>query len=214
MSNTKIRSLRRSDPTSVCSLGMGSAAKPTTGAKLCALADEIEQTGFANTTRLTVVKKWLNKPVRLRAVAVFIAQRTLTRGATSAKDQERELWDRSMDLFGEMDPVAERLDTKKATELLRELVAFQNQHEHNRWGAIRVIESAGLLIMEEAIRIMLEPDRPDLGYRLVADHLATYEPSHGPGLYAKSLLELMALARFVEDMEVRTASTKQGSQKR
>ena len=180
---------------------MSSSAKPTTAAKLCALADEIERTGFANTTRLTVVKKWLNEPVRLRAVAVFIAMRTLTKGVKPAKDQERELWDRSMDLFGGMDPVAERFDTKKAAELLRQLVAFQNQHEHNRWGAIRIIESPGLLIMEEAIRVMLEPDRPDLGYKLVADHLGSYEPSHGPGLYPQCLKGLRSIAHFMSNME-------------
>lgn len=180
---------------------MPSASKPTTTSKLHVLANGIEQTGFANTTRLTVVKKWLNEPVRLRAFAVFIAIRTLTNGVKPTNDQERELWSRSRDLFGEMDPVAERSDTKQAIELLKELVAFQNQHQHSKWGAIRIINSRQLHLMEQAIGIVLRPDRAELGYKLVADHLGTYQPAHGPGLYPECLKELHGLVAFVEGIE-------------
>jgi hypothetical protein len=58
-----------------------------------------------------------------------------------------------------------------------------------------------LLTIEQAIDILLQPDRVDLGYRLVADLLATFDGSHGTGLYRAELEELRWLVGMMGDVE-------------
>lgn len=175
--------------------------KPSATAKLGALAEEIERTGFANTTRLTVIKKWLQEPGRLHALAVLVAKRVLEKVSPPADDQAQELWDRSLRFFNNLDPFGDLFDAKDAEDLHKHLVEFQNEHRRGQWGGVRTIENMDLLTIEQAIDILLQPDRVDLGYRLVADLLATFEGSHGTGLYLENLDELRWLVGIMEDVE-------------
>lgn len=187
-------------PASVCSPRMPPPIKTTIEHKLIALAGEIESTGFANTTRLTVVKKWCQEPARLKALAVFIAKSTLANKATSMHGRERELWVHSQDLFAYADPTVDQISYAEAEALMTQLVEFQSEYRHDRWGAIRIINSKELLVIERAIGIVLEPSRPESGYKLVAEHLSSYNSTHGPGLYPECLKELYALAHFVRSI--------------
>ena len=53
--------------------------RTTVPEKLLAIADEIDERGEAQLTRLTVLKKWFERPGRLPAFGVFIAARATSR---------------------------------------------------------------------------------------------------------------------------------------
>ena len=47
--------------------------------KLLKIVEEIDENGNASLTRLTVLKKWLERPERLSAFAIWVAARAVSR---------------------------------------------------------------------------------------------------------------------------------------
>ncbi|WP_295440724.1 hypothetical protein [uncultured Thiodictyon sp.] len=171
--------------------------------KLAAIIAEIDSTGHANTTRLTVLKKWFEHPRRLRAFGLWVAERAAARG-DAATGETAELFAEARALLTER-PLSEPMPGWTATEVLqRRLVAFQNTFRDHPWGRVRIIKNKDLLLIEEGLALYLGQRRtPYDGYRLAADDCEHYDPHFGTNLNGPARERVTALIAFVTTTEAR-----------
>lgn len=89
----------------------------------------------------------------------------------------------------------ETTETRSSLEDVHSQIrSVQDRYEHQRWGAVRVIESMELLVGETALECILYPwASSDLGYRLACQYAKRYNSRYNNGLIPKS-------APFVEDI--------------
>jgi hypothetical protein len=138
--------------------------------KLLKIAHDIKANGQANLTRLTVLKKWFERPERLIAFAVWTAARAASgKGKTGV--EAAQLFAESRALLKRTPSFTLRasVDRRAATRLHDRLREFQNEFEYQRWGPVRIIKNWNLLIVEKALAICLNGGKsPAEGYRLAA----------------------------------------------
>jgi len=125
--------------------------------KLLAIADEIDERGEAGLTRLTVLKRWFERPGRLPAFAVFIAARATSRKGNTTGDAAA-LFRESRALLAGHDRVRPVLDREKAQTLHERLAAFQNEFRDAGWNVVRVIHNWNLMLVEHALALYLARD--------------------------------------------------------
>lgn len=167
--------------------------------KLIKIAREIEESGSASITRLTVLKKWFEQdPKRLSSFVVFIARQALAgKGKISGE---------AVALFGEAGKLLEatemydpKLDRSVAEKLYRRLHKFQSEYKNQQWGSVRTIHDWSLFLVEDAIRIyLLSTGSASDGYRLAAAYCQNYDPKYGNNLNEPSLAKIEAITRFVD----------------
>lgn len=181
--------------------------KSSTCDKLLKIIDDIDKTGNASLTRLTVLKKWFEKPGRLVPFAVWIARRSAAkRGKTSGEagkllDEARALIGQG---FGE-DKVRPKLNKAALEELHDRMQEFQNEHRRQQWTVERKIKNWNLLVVEKAFAIVLwYPDSPAYGYELAVAYAKNHDSKHGDGLNGPSrtkIMEMLSLIQVVEGHE-------------
>ena len=172
--------------------------------KLIKIGDDIEESGSAALTRLTVLKKWFEKnPKRLRSFSIFVATRASTRkgktgGEAAELFQEARLMLKTADLF---DP---QIPPDVAGNLYGRLRDFQNEYQKQHWGPVRIIKNRNLFFVEEGLRVFLwGEDSPSDGYRLAANYCEHYDSKYGNGLNGPSLTKLNEIVRFMFNVEAR-----------
>jgi len=168
--------------------------------KVLRIVDDIKRDRDVPQTRLTVLKSWFKHPGRLAAFGLWIARKAAGRKGKT-KGPAGELLNEARRLLGTSSSrknLFDRID-RKAGEALRDRArAFQNRHERQRWGAVRIIECWPLLLVEEGLALLVEPHRtPSDGYKLAADWAQNYDPSVGTGLNGPSKGKLLELVRFM-----------------
>jgi hypothetical protein len=168
---------------------------------LLKIVEEIEATGSANVTRLTVLKKWFDRPGRLPAFALWVA-----RQATESKDRTtgpgRALLSEARDLLGR-EPI-QSLDRQAARSLHDRARAFQNEREPHRWVSVRIVHCWPLLLVEKGLAIALDDaNTPSDGYKLAVDYCTNYDPRHGSNLNGPSRSRIQEIARFMRTVEAR-----------
>ena len=170
--------------------------------KLLNIIEEIENTGQANLTRLTVLKKWFDThPHRLAAFAVFIAKRACSRKGKSSSETV-ELFREARDLLAKATLLNPLLDRQQAESLYRRLKAFQNEHQKINWGSVRLVKNQNLYLIEEGVRIYLWfIDSSRDGYRLAVNYCEHYDPKYGNSLNGPSLTKLHEIVRFMFNVE-------------
>lgn len=169
--------------------------------KLLALADEITTQGNASLTRLTVLKKWFERPARLAAFAVWVAARANSRKGKTA-GAAGELFKEGRVLLGKVNPYAPQLDRAAARQLHDRLRDFQNEYQHQQWGPVRIIQNWNLMLVEQGLDIFLRhADSPAHGYKLAADYCQHYDVRHGNGLNGPSRAKIEEMVRFMFTFE-------------
>lgn len=169
--------------------------------KLLAIADEIATRGEAKTTRLTVLKKWFERPRRHVAFAIWMAVRAVS-GKVPAKGPAGELFAEGRKLLDQVNPCAPKVDRKAAKRLYERLREFQDEYQKQRWGSVRIIHQWDLLLVEKALAIYLwYADLPAQGYELAADYCKHYDPQKWDGLSGPSRGKIMAIAEFMLTVE-------------
>ncbi len=170
--------------------------------KLITLVHKIKESGSAELTRLTVLKKWFEQDEkRLSSFAIFIAKRASMQKQAADGEAAVLLRDARALLKGSgvYDPQVSR---KAAEDLYRRLNAFQNEYKNLRWGAVRIIRNHALFLIEEGLRIYLwRANSPSDGYRLAANYCEHYDPRYGSGLNGPSVARINEIARFMRDIE-------------
>ena len=169
--------------------------------KLLNIIEEIENTGQASLTRLTVLKKWFATPHRLAAFAIFIAKRACSRKGKSAPETV-ELFKEARALLSNATLLNPELDRQQAESLYHRLKAFQNEHKKGGWDSVRLIKNRNLYLIEEGVRIYLRcSDSPRDGYRLAVNFCENYDPKYGNSLNGPSLTKLHEIVRFMFNIE-------------
>lgn len=176
--------------------------RTTVPEKLLAIADDIAVEGNVPLTRLTVLKKWFERPGRLAAFGVWMARRAASRKG-KARGEAAVLFHAARDLLGAADDVARpALDRAAAAALRQRLYAFQCKHEYQRWGAVRIIRQWNLLLVEKGLDLVLRPRvAPTDGYKLAADFCQNYAPRYGNGLNGPSRSRILEIVRFMFSVE-------------
>lgn len=169
--------------------------------KLLKIADEIEENGQANLIRLTVLKKWFDRPYRLASCAVFVANRASGRkGKTTG--EAAELFREARALLSKASILAPDIARNEAEKLHTRLKAFQNEHKKMAWGPVRIVQNNNLFLIEEGLRIYLwRADSPSDGYRLAVNYCEHYDPRYGNSLNGPSLTKLHEIVRFMFNIE-------------
>ena len=169
--------------------------------KLLRITDEIDERGQANVTRLTVLKKWFDRPYRLASFAIFVANRASGRkGKTTG--EAAELFREARALLSEASILAPDIARDEAEKLHARLKAFQNEHKKVAGGPVRIVRNNNLLLIEEGLRIYLWcTDSPSDGYRLAVNYCERYDPHYGNSLNGPSLTKLHEIVRFMFSIE-------------
>jgi hypothetical protein len=171
--------------------------RTTVPEKLLAIADDIAAQGDAPLTRLTVLKKWFERPGRLAAFGAWAARRAAARKGKT-RGEAGELFDAARALLGKADPVRPGIDRSAAAALRERLYAFQSEYQNQRWGRVRIIRHWNLLLVEKGLDLVLRPHAaPTDGYKLAADYCQNYDPRYGNALNGPSRGRVMEIVRFM-----------------
>ena len=175
--------------------------------KLIKIAKDIEQSGSAPVTRLTVLKKWFEQdPRRLPSFVVFIARQALA-GKGGVSDESVALFREAGELLKATQTHDPRLDLSATEKLYRQLREFQCAYKKQDWGPVRLIHNWSLFLVEEAIRIYLSSIRSASdGYRLAADYCGNFDSKYGTNLNGPSLARIDEIAQFLRFVEAREDS--------
>lgn len=169
--------------------------------KLLAIADDIAAEGSVPLTRLTVLKKWFERPDRRAAFGAWVARQAAARKGET-RDEAGTLFDAAHVLLGKTDVVRPALDTVAAAALRARLYAFQCEFDNQRWGPVRIIRQWDLLLVEQGLDLVLRPHAaPTDGYRLAADFCQHYDPRYGNGLNGPSRQRIIDIARCMLTVE-------------
>ena len=172
--------------------------------KLLKIADQIEDSGSASLTRLTVLKKWFERdPKRLPSLAIFIASRASSRkGKTTG--EAGDLFQEVRALLKVVETYDPQLPRDTVKNLHGRLAAFQNEYKKTQWGPVRLIRDQKLYVIEEGLRIYLgRTISPSDGYRLAADYCENYDPAYGNCLNGPSAFKIREIVRFMFGIEAR-----------
>lgn len=178
--------------------------------RLLKIIDDIDDTGNASLTRLTVFKKWFEKPGRLVPFAVWIARLSSGRkGKTSG--EAGKLLDEARALIGRghgEEKVRPKLNKTVMEELHDRIQDYQNEQQRQQWAVVRTIKNWNLFLVEQAFAICLwYSDSPAHGYKLAVDFAKHYDSRYGDGLNGPSrtkIMEMLSLIQVVEGYEEMT----------
>ena len=168
--------------------------------KLLAIILMVEETGSANITRITVLKKWFERPGRLTAFGAWVAGRASARKGKTLGEAAL-LFDDARVLLKGVHKVRPELNRRSAEALHRRLVDFQNEHERQGFGSVRIIMNWNLLLVEKGLALYLDGDSPEQGYELAADFCKKYDSRFADSLTAESAAKLQELMRWMYTIE-------------
>ena len=172
--------------------------------KLLKIADQIEESGSAPLTRLTVLKKWFEQnPKRLPSLAIFIARSACSQ-TIATTDEAADLSHEARALLNDAETYDPQLPRDAVRNLIGRLAAFQNEYKKTQWGPVRLIRDRNLYVIEEVLRTYIQPAiAPSAGYRLAADYCENYDSAYGNCLNGPSAFRVEEIARFMSSIEKR-----------
>lgn len=172
--------------------------------RILAIIDQIDADGNAPLTRLTVLKKWFERPRRLSMFGLWVARRAAGRKGKT-KGEHGALLQEASKLLG---PASTRESffvepERRATQDLYDRArASQAEFEKQAWGPVRVVTCWPLLLVEQGLAIYLwHADSPSHGYKLAADWAQNHDSRYGNGLNGPSRGKLDELVRFMFTVE-------------
>lgn len=169
--------------------------------KLQKIVTEIKESGQANLTRLTVLKKWFEAPHRVLSFGMFIAGQAL-RHAPEATGEAAEMFRKAYDLLADVDILDPGIPRADATGLHDRLKAFQNKYRQVPWTSVRLIHNHNLFLVESGLDLYLRHgNSPADSYRLAAAYCEHYNSRYGNGLNGPSAQRIEEIAGFVRVVE-------------
>lgn len=162
-------------------------------------ADLAEGRNF-NVTRLTILKGLCADPKAAAKFALNVAKLAQKR-MKPAKSANRREYRRLIAASVRAMAAYLKKPTEKAKERLWDLHAearqAQNRYEHQRWGAVRIVECWELLIVETAMECVLHPwASSQLGYQVARQYAEKYDSRFPSGLVPKSAPMVEEIAEF------------------
>ncbi len=174
--------------------------------KLNAIIHQINRAGNAELTRLTVLKRWFERPGRLAPFALWVASRSASRGG-EATGPARDLFREAHALLPGQGARSEP-NRAAAEDLHRRLREFQDTYQRLKWGSVRIVKQRDLLLVEEGLAVYLwHPRSPPHGYKLAAAYCEHYDPHYGNGLNGPSVTKLEEIRDFIKCQEAQEAES-------
>jgi hypothetical protein len=165
--------------------------------KLQKIVTDIRECGHANSTRLTVLKRWFQAPHRLQSFGIFIAGQALRQTQRTTKDAT-ELFRWAHEILADVDVFEPDILRTGAIRLHAHLEAFQNERREMRWASVRLIHNQNLFLVESGLGLYLwHSESPTEGYRLAAAYCEHYDPRYGSGLSGPSVNRIEEITGFV-----------------
>lgn len=167
--------------------------------KLLKIVEDIDTAGSASVTRLTVLKKWFERPDRLPAFGLWVARRSAGRKGKTKGPAGAMLDEARVLLRPDATPSINLQAAKSLHDRARD---FQNEYEHHQWVSVRIVHCWPLLLVEKGLAVSLgEADTPSDGYKLAADFCTNYDPQYGSNLNGPSRTKIMEIVRFMFTVE-------------
>ncbi|MEO8353169.1 MAG: hypothetical protein ABI680_15675, partial [Chthoniobacteraceae bacterium] len=165
---------------------------------------DLDAKGNVSLTRLTVLKKWFERPGRSFAFGLWVARRAAGRKGKT-KGEAGALLDEARALLGTAstrESLFQQIDRDAAKDLHNRARAAQNEFQNQQWGPVRIIHCWPLLLVEEGLALHLGWTKsPTAGYKLAADWTQNYDSKYGNGLNGPSRGKLDELVRFMFAVE-------------
>jgi hypothetical protein len=169
--------------------------------KLQKIIADIDANGHANLTRLTVLKRWLERPSRLSSFGLFIASEASRRKEKTTKKAAQLLCE-AREILADVDIFNPKSSRRGAIRLHARLSEFQNERRQLDWTSVRNIHNWNLFLIESGLGLYLwHVDSPTRGYRLAASYCQHYEPRYGSGLLRASITRIQVIAHFTLAIE-------------
>ena len=156
-----------------------------------------------NITRLTMIKSLAEEPKLANRFVLHITEKAeqviqkTRRPQGMGKSAWKEAKTLAPEAITEMSKYVKRRSKGRETTLrhLRtEIRNLQNEHKNIPWGAVRIVHSRELLIVEEALECVLVPYAcATLAYQVASDYAEHYDSKYPSGLNPAS-------APYVEDI--------------
>ena len=170
---------------------------------LAQIAADLRQGKDFNITRLTMLKGLCSDPDAAAQFALYLAKKTQQAmkrpGRSPSKTRQRYQRLVSKAVRGMASYLKKPTEESEESlhELLSEIQSVQDRYERQRWGAVRIIESMELLVVETALECVLHPwASSDLGYRLARQYSERYDSRYGTGLIPESAPMVEDIAEF------------------
>lgn len=173
--------------------------------KLEELTQELYQMKNFNITRLTTLKSLCKDSEAANEFVSYLSRRTQEKmKMQEMKHIASEKWNQHKELVNEAIEQMEKyifdktLEKKQILrELLDKIIQLQNTCENRHWGPVRLIESPGTLVVEKALRCILEPEASSFwGYHVGREYAEKYNPRYGTGLIPESAPMVEDIAHF------------------
>jgi hypothetical protein len=173
----------------------------TTSEKLLKIIADIKANGSVSMTRLTVLKKWFERPGRLPTFGLWMATHVASRkGETTGT--AGELFDEASALLANYQIGRRGPDRTAARDLYYRLQNFQNEYGRPCWGPVRIIHHWNLFLVEQGLGIYIgHYCSPSTGYKLAANYCQNYDPRYGTDLNGPSRARVNEIIQFVLALE-------------
>ncbi|HEX6369184.1 MAG TPA: hypothetical protein VF006_09645 [Longimicrobium sp.] len=176
-----------------------------TARKLATLADQLQAGASFPITRLTVLKRLCAEREHAASFACYLADLSRSRFLTAPPTQVDA--ERVQEFRTRIDAAMEGIhlylaEPARDAELAlraarRELESTQSETRDTRWASVRTIYSRDALVVENAVRCILDPrNSATWGYQLGRDYAERYDPRHGTGLVPESAPLVRDIAEF------------------
>ena len=166
---------------------------------LAAIASELRQGKHFNVTRLTLLKSLCSDAGDAAAFAVYLARKSHQAIKASSKTEQQYQRLAGRAVRGMTAHLKSPTEESKVAlrRLLAEVRGVQNEHEHQRWGPVRIIKSRQLLVVELALQCLLDARASAyLGYDLGRHYAERYDARYASGLIPASAPCVEDIAEF------------------
>lgn len=173
--------------------------------KLASIVTQIDRTGWTETQRLTVLKKWFREDGRAVAFALWMIDRITAQDSPSL-DEARVLLTDARSLLKTLHE-SKSLHYPAINALHARLHAFHSDYRRISYGSVRIIADWSVLLLEMAFEICRSPgDQSAAGYQLAARYCEHYDARYGNALNGPSRERVQAIADFVKQREALEAA--------
>lgn len=170
--------------------------------KLLKIVDEIDLSGSASITKLTVIKKWFSDSSRIKSFSIYLAKKACSRSG-KAKSDEKELFIECRELLNLTETISPKLPKLKVNKIIDKLFAYQNGYRKGCFTVIREIKNWNLFIIELALKSFIGPSDPVIGYELFSKYCQHYDSKYGNSLNGPSKQKILETVRFMYVVEAK-----------
>lgn len=175
--------------------------------KLADIVQELRQGKWFYITRLTSIKSLCQEQDLAFHFALYLSKLTQEEmRITENKHLSEERWETHKSLVTKAIAIMEVYSSNQGDDIKNELEnilsqirELQNEHKRQQWGPVRIIESSKTLLIEDALKCILNPDQSGIWcYEMAKSYTDRYNSSYGTGLMPESAPMLEDIVIFLK----------------